>query len=122
MNEIISCCGLICRTCPIYLASVETDVKIKEKMIRDIIEACKLHYGTEYKYEEINDCDGCKSGSGRLFFGCKDCRIRECVNKKEIDNCAYCKEYPCSKLLNFFKLDEEAKTRLEEIRSNLNFM
>jgi hypothetical protein len=122
MNEAISCCGLICNTCPIFIASREPDIEKKGKMIWNIIDTCKTNYGTEYKYEEINDCDGCKSGSGRLFFGCRDCKIRECVNKKEIDNCAYCKEYPCSKLMNLFKQDEGAKTRLDYIKSNLNFM
>lgn len=88
-------------------------------MITDIIGMCKSYYGIDYKYEDINDCDGCKSESGRLFFGCGNCKIRKCAIKKRIDNCAYCKEYACEELLEIFKNESEAKTRLELIRKSV---
>ena len=119
MNGIISYCGLDCHACPIYIAGRETDHAKKEKMIYEIVLACKEHYGVDYKYEDINECDGCKSESGRLFFGCSDCKIRKCAVEKGIENCAYCDEYACNNLMEFFKSDPGAKTRLDEIRSNI---
>ncbi len=64
----ISYCGLICQTCPIYLASKETDKKRKEKIIYEIIDKCKELYGLEYKFEDINDCDGCKSDRREIIL------------------------------------------------------
>lgn len=119
MNDSISYCGLLCQGCQIYLASRETDKSKKGEMILGIIRSCKEYYGIEYKYEEINDCDGCKAESGKLFIGCADCKIRSCVIDRGFANCAYCKEYPCDNLKELFKTDPNAKIRLDIIQSSL---
>jgi len=119
MKEMISYCGLNCTTCPIYLATKETDKTSKSKIIYEIIDKCKEHYGLEYKFEDINDCDGCKSESGKLFFVCSNCEIRKCATEKEIENCAYCNEYACNNLRNLFKTDPSAKVHLDGIRITL---
>lgn len=116
MSEIISYCGLTCQNCPIFLATRETNRAKKENIIYNIINMCKEHYGIKYRYEDINDCDGCKSKNDRLFFGCKNCKIRKCAIERNIDNCAYCDEYPCEQLSEIFKTDPGAKTRLDAIR------
>jgi hypothetical protein len=69
----------------------------------------------EIKPEQIN-CDGCLS-EGRLFFYCANCNKRRCCMEKHIENCAYCEDYPCSKLSNLFKSAPHAKATLDEIRS-----
>ena len=115
----IAYCGLLCQECPIYLATREIDKSKKEKMIYDIIHQCKEIYGIEYKFSDITDCDGCKSGNGRLFKGCVDCKIRKCAIKRGLKNCAYCEEYACDSLMELFKSDPNAKIRLDEIRSHL---
>ncbi len=120
MNETISYCGLICKGCPIYLASKEEDQTKKQQMINDIISACREIYGINYNFEDINDCDGCKSESGIIFFGCRNCNIRKCAIEKGIDNCSYCDEYACEDLLAIFKTDREAKIRLENFRKDIN--
>ena len=115
MNETISFCGLVCQGCPIFLATREVDKTKKDKMIYDIINMCKEHYGIEYKYEDINDCDGCKSESGRIFSSCKNCKIRECAIERGLDNCAYCDKYECDKLSEIFNTDPNTKVRLDAI-------
>jgi hypothetical protein len=119
LDEIIAYCGLPCHECPIYLATREVDKSKKEKMIDDIIHQCKEHYGIEYKITDITDCDGCNLGNGRLFKGCVDCKIRKCAITRGIKNCAYCEEYACDLLTEFFKTDPGAKLRLDKIRSHL---
>ena len=119
MIEEVSYCGLDCKTCPIYLASRENDETKKGEMIYEIILACKKHYGNDYKYEDINECDGCKSESGRLFFGCSDCKIRKCAGEREIENCANCEEYACENLIELFKSDPSVKIRLDRVRATL---
>ena len=117
MKEIIAYCGLRCDTCPIYLATRESDQVKKEEMIHQIIELCKEHYGVEYNVSDITECDGCLPESKKLFSGCAHCAIRKCAVEKAIENCAYCDEFVCSNLKSFFKTDSEAKKRLDNIRS-----
>ena len=121
MDEMIAYCGLSCRTCPIYLASGEIDGIKKYNLIESIIRECKEHYGIEYEPEDISDCDGCKSTSGKIFSGCKNCNIRICAKQKKIENCAFCDEYVCEKLNELYKTAPEARKYLDCIHKNLRF-
>ncbi len=117
MEEILSYCGLICHSCAIFLATREKNDKKKAKMRAEIAQVIKEQYGVEHKPEDIADCDGCRTKSGRLF--CMDCQIRMCAKEKNIENCAHCDEYACEKLEKLFVTDPEAKKRLDVIRSTL---
>ena len=119
MDEVISYCGLSCRTCPIYLASKETNEINKKEMINGIIRECKEHYGIEYNFEDINECDGCKSLSGRIFSGCLKCTVRACAIQKGVENCVYCEDYPCDNLNELFEAAPEAKKSLDLLQKNL---
>ena len=109
-------CGLICETCLIHLATLETDVTRKSEMRVKIAEQISKIYGTTPKPEIITDCDGCGEKNGRLFNGCADCAIRKCAISRRILNCAYCDDFSCEKLERHYKYDPESKNRLEEIR------
>jgi hypothetical protein len=108
-------CGLICDTCPIFLATKESDMDKKIEMRVDIARKCTEYFGRSHTHEDITDCDGCCSDSGRLF--CKACRIRSCATAKSIENCAYCADYPCEELENIFAMDPDAKERLDQIKA-----
>jgi len=46
--------------------------------------------------------------------------MRACALKKNLENCAYCTEYPCEKLQAFFdKSHVNAKKTLDEIRARM---
>ncbi len=120
MNEMIAYCGLNCRTCPIFLATVLADKEEQTRMRIEIARECREHYGMQYEADDISDCDGCRTDGGRLFSGCHGCTIRKCAGGKGIENCAYCAEYVCSNLAAHFSLDPTAKTRLDEIRSGIS--
>ena len=119
MSEIIAYCGLTCHTCPIYLATREKNDEKKHKMRIEIAQEIKKIYGQDCKAEDVTDCDGCKTESGRLYSGCRQCEIRKCAREKSIENCAHCDKYACEKLEKFFTTDPEAKKRLDTIRSTL---
>jgi len=89
------------------------------KMRSEIAEQCNKLYGTSLKAGDINDCDGCRADSGKLFSGCLDCGIRKCAMGKNIENCAFCCDYVCDKLEKHFVLDPDARKRLGEIRSQM---
>lgn len=117
MDPLISYCGLVCDTCPIYLVTREEDPEIRLAKRSEIARQCREHYGLEYETKDITDCDGCRSESGRIFSGCVGCEIRRCAIKKTAETCAGCEDYPCSTLQAFFVKDPTARRRLDQLRS-----
>ena len=120
MGDMLSYCGLLCNTCPIYLATREPNKEYQAGKRIEISRLLREHYGMEYEPEAITDCDGCRAEGKRLFSGCLDCAIRKCARQKTIHNCAYCPEYVCTKLEVFFIKDPAAKTRLDEVRNKIS--
>jgi hypothetical protein len=112
----IAYCGLTCDSCPIHLATLEQDKSQQQTMRESIVDQCSKLYGLSLKLEDINDCDGCRVNSERLFSGCLNCEIRKCASQKNIESCAYCCDYACGILKEHFSHDSSAQTRLEEIR------
>ena len=119
MSEMISYCGLNCKTCPIYLATREKDEEKQYKMRADIAKQIKEIYDQELKPEEITDCDGCKTEGGRLFSGSNNCYMRKCASQKNLENCAYCGDYPCDELEKLFTTDPDARKRLDAIKNSI---
>jgi hypothetical protein len=113
-------CGLVCESCLIHAATLETDAERKLAMRLTIAEECNRLYGTFLKACDINGCDGCRADSGRLFSGCRNCEIRKCASIRKVENCAHCSDYACGILERHFLLDPGAKNRLEEIYNTIN--
>ncbi len=119
MTDRVAFCGLICHTCPIFLASRQKNKQEQAKMRAAIVQQCREHYGLIYKLDDITDCDGCRTESGRLFPASKKCHIRKCASQKGIENCAYCAEYACAELESFLSAEPSAQARLTEIRNGI---
>ncbi|MDP4208769.1 MAG: DUF3795 domain-containing protein [Bacteroidota bacterium] len=117
MNSMFAYCGLTCDNCPIYLATWEPDKERQQAMRVSIAQICREIYGMNLQPSDINDCDGCRAISGRLFFGCSNCAIRQCASEKAIESCAFCEKYPCPKLQKTLIQEPEAQTRLNELRN-----
>ncbi|WP_432664931.1 DUF3795 domain-containing protein [Wukongibacter baidiensis] len=106
----IAYCGLLCNECPAYIATKEEDNAKKEVLAQ---EWSSDDYILDAK--DIN-CNGCsKDSSGPIFKFCKECEIRRCGIERNIDNCAYCADYPCSKLDKPFEMSPDNKERLDNI-------
>ena len=114
MEKIIAFCGLICCECPAYIATQNDDDDERAK----VAGTWSKQYDHEIKPEDIN-CDGCTSEGGRHLAYCSTCEIRACGIEMEVINCAYCMDYPCDKLDNFFKMASAAKTILDGIKAGL---
>ena len=115
MEKIIAYCGLVCDECSAYIATKNDD---NEKR-KETAELWSKEYGGDIKAEDIN-CAGCLTASENVYQHCKTCEIRKCGMSKEIDNCAFCNDYACDKLLKFFESVPEAKKRLDGIRSSFS--
>jgi hypothetical protein len=117
MDKMIAFCGLACTGCDAFPANqkkmtADERIKVAEKW-------SKLYgHGHSIKAEDIH-CDGCQSNGGTVFHYCSICEIRKCGKSKLVNNCAYCSDYGCEKLNQFFVMAPTAKATLEEIRQSL---
>jgi len=121
LNEELAYCGLICKTCPVYLATRVTDAKEQEKMRIEIARLCKEEYGLEYDLKDITDCDGCRTESDKLFSACRNCKIRICARDLGYENCVFCPEYVCDILKEFYDKDPSAKKNLDLFRQSIQY-
>ena len=112
MNSLIACCGIKCIECEAFIATQKDDVEELNKIAQKWSNEEMKFNGKEIA------CDGCKS-NGKLFGWSKVCDIRICCDGKEIENCAYCEEYPCEILNKSHERSPMAKQNLEVIRENL---
>jgi len=91
MPDIVARCGYKCNLCLIYRDNLKKDEKNRQRF-RDSLEK---YYGDKLTLEQCY-CDGCMTpdteNPQRVDAGCK---IRPCVIARNIENCAYCVQYPC---------------------------
>ncbi|MCX8059513.1 MAG: DUF3795 domain-containing protein [Spirochaetes bacterium] len=115
MDSLVAYCGYDCTKCPAFLAYKNGVQNIdKEALIK-----WASNSGSNLKPEEII-CSGCTSNDEIKFKFCYECKIRECASSKDLVNCGYCENYPCSNLDEVFSYSKEAKYRLDNI--NMQFL
>ena len=110
MSRMIAYCGLVCSSCPTFLATQHDDDVARANTAAFYAET----YGLDLKPEDIN-CDGCKSVGGKLIGYCRTCVIRQCCSGKGLANCAECRDRPCENLIEFHEFSPEAKACLESL-------
>lgn len=110
MTEMIAFCGLDCSECGAYLATITDD----DAKRREVAEQWSREFNADIQPEDIN-CLGCHAQGDVLFHHCEVCEIRQCGMKMDITNCAFCDDYACSTLSDFFVFVPEAKDRLDAI-------
>jgi hypothetical protein len=113
----IAYCGLSCDSCPIHLAALESDPVKQMSLREEVARKCREVYGMDLNLQDVTDCDGCSSATGRLFSGCVKCEIRKCAIRKKVGICASCPDYLCGLLQKRFEIDQAARARLEILRS-----
>lgn len=112
MDKIIAYCGLLCDSCPAYIATQADD--------RAALEEVAARWREEYNAPDITVesviCDGCLADSGRHCGHWFECEVRACGQARSVVNCAHCPAYPCEKLEGFFDLAPQARAVLDEVR------
>jgi hypothetical protein len=111
-DRMIAFCGIVCTDCRAFIATQTNDRELKKKVAKA--------WSTKeepLKAEDIN-CDGCLPVGQRLLAFCSTCEVRRCGHERGVENCAYCREYPCVKLTTLWKTVTESKPKatLEKIR------
>jgi hypothetical protein len=114
-SKMTAYCGLVCTECPTYTATMNDDDKARGKVAMQ----WSKQYNTKIEPGDIN-CDGCKSGNGRLFKFCNMCEVRKCGEEKKVETCAHCDDYECSKIQGLFGMEPRMKKALDRIRASLS--
>jgi hypothetical protein len=109
MLKMIACCGLVCASCPTYLATQNDDDDARAKTA----DLYSKRFGFSLTPEDIN-CDGCLSSGGRLIGYCQACAIRKCCSVKGLANCMACAEQPCDHLRKFHAFSPEARAGFQK--------
>ncbi len=98
----VSPCGLYCGVCAIHIAQQDKNEKFKERLVRLYkggVRGKGTLPGSENMTTKDIRCQGCCSDE--LFLHCKQCFIRDCVQKKQIKGCHECDDFPCDYIENF---------------------
>ena len=117
MNQMIAYCGIDCDTCPVHLATLEPDDAKRNAMRVSVAQLYIQKYGMNVTVQDVPDCDGCRSDTGRLFSGCAQCQIRSCAITRNVKSCAFCEEYACEKLQKHFKSYPKTEIHLRSLRA-----
>jgi len=80
-------CGLDCFNCPVYLAQDNEDLRVKISQNLGIP-------------PEKAVCPGCRPENGTITFlnMAEPCHVYQCIEKKGIDFCCDCSDFPCDYL------------------------
>ncbi len=106
MERIIAYCGLVCSTCPLFVATKTGD----EKEARRVVVLLKQEYGIDAAVDDIR-CDGCVGG-GRLYVNCARCEIRACAIGRGVESCGRCPDFPCMSIEMFLENEPAARDSL----------
>jgi hypothetical protein len=101
-------CGLHCGKC---IAFVDGDIKNYSNKLKDSLGDFEIyanrfvdliHEPVFNKYKDFNelltyfasvDCAGCRKERCKIF---KDCKVRDCHERKNVDFCFECSDFPCN--------------------------
>ena len=87
MKEMIGYCGLDCKKCDAYLATVNDDQSLREKTAKMWAELNNAPILPEH----IN-CEGCRADGAKTVFCEHMCETRKCALKKGVSTCGDCSE------------------------------
>lgn len=88
-KELLAPCGLYCGVCAVLIAHRDGNEKFKERLLGV--------YGLG-STEEVR-CKGCLSDDRFLY--CEVCPIRDCCERKGLEGCHQCGDWPCSFIEDF---------------------
>jgi hypothetical protein len=111
--EYISYCGLLCNECPVFITTAANNEQAKEKLAKEF-----SGERMQFTKEDMN-CYGCFNEDTKNSKMCGGCEIRICAAGKEVENCGYCIEYPCSHIDTYVPEGSENRKRLDSIYKRL---
>jgi len=108
-NKFIAYCGLNCKKCEAYLATINNDDNLRKEVA---LKWSKMN-GIEIKPDFIN-CEGCRQNGKKTPFCDSLCEIRKCAIKSNKLTCGKCTKLDsCEKIKMIISNNKEALKRLK---------
>ena len=108
----IAYCGLECTSCEAFLATAANDDDLRAKVAKEWAET----YNAPIAPEHIN-CTGCHSTGAKIHYCEHLCEIRKCARGRGVATCAKCRDFPCHRLEEVFKMAPNARETLTSLKS-----
>jgi hypothetical protein len=80
-------CGLFCASCGLYIGTVEDPRRL-----------ATIAHALGQSVEDTR-CEGCRSQVRTSY--CKTCKMYTCAEKRGLDFCGQCPDYPCEEIKQF---------------------
>ena len=110
MNKMIAICGLDCKKCDAYIATMNNDQTLREKTAKLWSELNNVPILSEH----IN-CEGCRMDGKKTVYCNNLCAIRQCALKKGVTTCGECPEMEqCPTVGAIFAHNPQARKNLME--------
>ena len=118
--EDLSYCGLDCKSCDSYKATVYGDQEARMRAVKSWTPVAKEHWGLDTLDPNIIDCTGCRT-PGPKHKGYGWCPTRACAQERNLSSCGLCPEWQtCDRLLESVGDSAEARANLEVIAQSSN--
>ena len=99
MQKLISHCGYRCDLCLAHKATKEDQICFKDALLK--------YYNYLLSLDNCY-CDGCLTENcEKPILIDSRCKVRSCVLERNLENCAFCADYPCDNLKEKFVNPEE---------------
>ena len=109
--ETVSCCGIMCNECPVFIATERDDDSMRKFLAHEYSD------GERKFYPKDISCCGCRTVSADCNKFGKGCEIRKCCKERHVMLCAECKNYPCDKIQSCVPWGSGQRVRREEMRN-----
>ncbi|MGN1022751.1 MAG: DUF3795 domain-containing protein [Lachnospiraceae bacterium] len=113
MSRIIAACGNDCSACPRYVT--HPFEKTEEELRHTAVLWNEIGYRDRVVSVEEIACTGCKPENWCRY------RVAECCEKRSIQNCAQCEEYPCAKMRECFAVTKSFAPKCREACTRQEF-
>lgn len=108
MDQMIAYCGLDCKACEAYIATVNNDDALRRKVAARWSELNRVEITPE-----MISCEGCRVDGLKTPFCEALCPIRQCALGRKVETCGECGELAaCGKVTMVIENNEAARRRL----------
>ena len=114
-------CGMNCSICP---WSMSVRQLMNENEFQEFRTRCKSVLGYSPS-DNFSNCVGCQTPNEEIpatsYLPLRNCKVRKCVQISEIENCAYCSNFPCPAVTHIAglwtrqKLEKKRRTKFSDI-------
>jgi len=97
----IAKCGCDCFNCPTFKDNIRT---IDERI--QCSTGWKKYLDIKLSPEKLRACDGCSLQDSQRKTYYLNCKVRKCAITNGLENCGYCKGFPCEELIEVHSIQK----------------